>query len=230
MTLIPINEMAVMAEAIAKSGLFGIRTTDQALALGLLCQAEGRHPAEAARDYHVIQGRPTLKADAMLARFQQAGGRVEWTQYDDNTVTGVFSHAQGGTLTLTWDVERAKKAGLMSRDTWKTYTRQMLRARVISEAIRTILPGVLSGCYTDDEIRSLPAEPVTALPAPTPVLELCSQYDHDAALARIESATTLEELRNAWAAVLIECKTNGTTNQMEALTTQKDLKKTTLLN
>lgn len=226
MTLIPLNDMAVMAEAIAKSGLFGIRTADQALALGLLCQAEGRHPAEAARDYHVIQNRPTLKADAMLARFQNAGGRVEWTAYTDEIVTGVFSHPQGGTLTLTWDVERAKRAGLMSRDTWKAYTRQMLRARVISEAIRTVLPGVLSGCYTDDEIRSIPAETVQA-PAP---LQLAAGYDHAAALASIDAATTLDELRTAWTAALADCQRSGTAGELDALTTQKDLKKTTLLN
>jgi hypothetical protein len=225
MTLIPINEMAVMAEAIAKSGLFGIRTADQALALGLLCQAEKRHPAEAARDYHVIQGRPALKADAMLARFQNAGGRVEWTSYTDESVTGVFTHAQGGTLTLTWDVERAKRAGLMARDTWKQYTRQMLRARVISEAIRTVLPGVLSGCYTDDEIRSIPDESV---PIPTTPLQLHAAYDHAAALASVETATTLEELRIAWTSALADCQRSGTPEELAELTTAKDLKKSNL--
>jgi len=219
--------MAVMAEAIAKSGLFGIRTADQALALGLLCQAEGRHPAEAARDYHVIQGRPTLKADAMLARFQNAGGRVEWTAYTDECVTGVFSHPQGGTLTLTWDVERAKKAGLMTRDTWKQYTRQMLRARVISEAIRTVLPGVLSGCYTDDEIRSIPAEPIPVYAKTTP-LQLAPSYNHATALASVETATTLQELRVAWTAALADCQRSGTAGELDELTTAKDLKKSNL--
>jgi hypothetical protein len=227
MQLIPITEMAVMAEAIAKSGLFGIRTADQALALGLLCQAEGRHPAEAARDYHVIQGRPTLKADAMLARFQNAGGRVEWTAYTDESVTGVFSHPQGGTLTLTWDVERAKKAGLMTRDTWKQYTRQMLRARVISEAIRTVLPGVLSGCYTDDEIRSIPSETVPVYVKTTP-LQLAPAYDHATALANVETATTLEELRIAWTAALADCQRSGTPEELAELTAAKDTKKSNL--
>ena len=223
--------MAVMAEAIAKSGLFGIRTADQALALGLLCQAEGRHPAEAARDYHVIQGRPTLKADAMLARFQHAGGRVEWTTYTDESVTGVFSHAQGGTLTLTWDVERAKKAGLMSRDTWKAYTRQMLRARVISEAIRTVLPGVLSGCYTDDEIRSIPPDPVPVYIKTTPLqLQAPLDYDPSELIAKIETAASLDELREIWVEAVSECQKNGNPEALEKLTTTKDLKKSTLLN
>lgn len=191
--------MQQMAEAIAGSGLFGLKTPQQALALGLLCQAEGRHPAEAARDYHVIQGRPTLKADTMLARFQSAGGRVEWPVYTDKKVVGVFSHPSGGTLTLDWDWERDKSAGLASRDTWKQYPRQMLRARVISEAIRTILPGVLSGCYLPDE---LPEMPITATVTTEPTMSLPLGFDIAEAIARLNASETIDELRNAWASVI----------------------------
>ena len=66
--LVPYNDIERMGSAIAKSGLFGIKTPEQAIALMLIAQAEGMHPAIAARDYHVISNRPTLKADAMLAR------------------------------------------------------------------------------------------------------------------------------------------------------------------
>ena len=76
--IIPIGEIERMAVAVSKSGLFGIKNQEQAIALMLIAQAEGMHPAIAARDYHVIQGRPALKADALLARFQQAGGKVAW--------------------------------------------------------------------------------------------------------------------------------------------------------
>jgi hypothetical protein len=72
--IIPFEEMKGMADAIAKSKLFGMQTPEQVLALMAIAQAEGLHPAMAARDYHIIQGRPALKADAMLARFQSAGG------------------------------------------------------------------------------------------------------------------------------------------------------------
>lgn len=91
MNLVPMQDIEKMGTAVARSGLFGIKTQEQAVALMLIAQAEGLHPAIAARDYHVIQGRPALKADAMLARFQQAGGKVEWKTYTDAEVTGVFS-------------------------------------------------------------------------------------------------------------------------------------------
>ena len=42
-----IPDVERMAIAIAKSGLFGAKSPEQAFALMLIAQAEGRHPAEA---------------------------------------------------------------------------------------------------------------------------------------------------------------------------------------
>jgi hypothetical protein len=130
------------------------------MALMLIAQAEGYHPAIAARDYHVIQGRPTLKADAMLARFQSSGGKVEWKEYTDERVTGVFSHPQGGSVTLSWEIAQAKRIGLYKQGSgWEKYPRAMLRARVISEGIRTVYPGCIAGTYTPEEVQDFqPAE------------------------------------------------------------------------
>lgn len=155
MQLIPFNELVQMAEVIAESKLFGIQNVKQALALGILCQAEGRHPGEAGRDYHIISGKPTLKSEAMLARFQAAGGKVEWNEYTDDLVSGTFTHPQAGSLKVTWTIQDAKRAGLLGNPNWQKYPRQMLRNRVTSEGIRSTYPGVLSGCYTPEEIADM---------------------------------------------------------------------------
>ncbi len=157
-SLIPVADIHQMAVAVAQSQLFGIKTTEQAMALMLIAQAEGMHPAIAARDYHVIQGRPALKADAMLARFQNAGGKVKWTSYTDAKVAGIFSHPSGGELEIDWTMDRAKAAGLAGKDNWKHYPRQMLRARAISEGVRSVCPGVTAGLYTPEEIQDTPIE------------------------------------------------------------------------
>jgi hypothetical protein len=157
--LVPMADIERMAAAVAKSGLFGIKTPEQAAALMLIAQAEGMHPAIAARDFHVIQGRPALKADAMLARFQAAGGRVAWTSYTDQRVAATFSHPAGGSVDIDWTIEQAKRAGLTGKDVWRQYPRAMLRARVISEGIRTCYPGVAVGVYTPEEIGDFDARP-----------------------------------------------------------------------
>jgi len=164
--LVPIADIERMAGAIAKSGFFGVKTVEQAVALMLIAQAEGLHPAIAARDYNVIQGRPALKADAMLARFQQAGGSVNWTELTDKRVSATFTHPQGGSVSIDWDMARAKAAGLDGKDNYKKWPRQMLRARCISEGIRTVYPGVLSGMYTPEEVQDFDSKQ-----APEPVQE-----------------------------------------------------------
>ena len=152
--LVPINEIREMAEVAAKSKMFGFKSPDEAMAIMLLCQAENLHPAIAMRDFHVIQGRPALKADAMLARFQQAGGSVKWEEYTDERVSGTFSHPNGGSVTVTWTFEMAKKIGLTGKDNWRNYARAMLRARCVSEGVRTVYPGCVVGVYTPEEVET----------------------------------------------------------------------------
>ena len=76
--LYPLSDLQVMASALSKSQLFGVKTVDQALGLILVAQSEGRHPATIAQEYDIIQGRPALKSASALARFQHAGGKIRW--------------------------------------------------------------------------------------------------------------------------------------------------------
>ena len=156
--LVPLNDIKEMAEVAAKSKMFGFKSPDEAMAIMLLCQAENLHPAIAMRDYHIINNRPALKADSVLARFQQNGGSVKWEEYTDERVTGTFSHPAGGSVSVTWTYEMAKRIGLTSKDNWKNYPRAMLRSRCISEGVRTVFPGVVAGVYTDEETESFGAK------------------------------------------------------------------------
>ena len=157
--IVPFVEMQQMAKAIADSRLFGLTDINQVLALGMVAQAEGHAFATAARDYHVIQGRPALKADAMMARFQAAGGKVNWEVYTDERVTGNFSHPNGGTLSVTWTIEQARAIGLVKPGSgWQKFPRAMLRSRCISEGIRSVYPGSVTGFYSPEEVQDF--EPV----------------------------------------------------------------------
>ena len=157
--IVPFQDMQMMAKAIADSRLFGLTDVNQVLALGMVAQAEGHAFATAARDYHVIQGRPALKADAMMARFQAAGGKVNWEVYTDERVTGTFSHPNGGTLSVTWTIEQARSIGLVKPGSgWQKFPRAMLRSRCISEGIRSVYPGSVTGFYSPEEVQDF--EPV----------------------------------------------------------------------
>ena len=183
---ITFEQMERMASAVAKSGLFGVKTADQALALMLVAQAEGRSPAVAAQEYHIIQGRPALKADTLLARYQQAGGTVKFEELSEKRCAATFSHPASGSFTIDWTIEMAQRAGLAGKDNWKAYPRAMLRARVISEGVRTSFPGVAIGVYTPEELQDgAPEIDITPVPQADAV--------RGAVQAAAESATALTD-------------------------------------
>jgi hypothetical protein len=195
----------VLAEAFAKSKLFGCETKEQALSLMALCEAQGLHPANAVQEYHIIQGRPSLKADAMLTRFQRSGGRVNFTTYTDEKVEATFEHPQGGTLTVAWDMTRAKKAELGGKGMWLKYPRQMLRSRVISEGVRSLFPGVLGGMYTPEEVvdfdNRTPAEKWG--PAPADLKKMDTEFLEQTATPIIQhidmaKSSADEDAQKAW--------------------------------
>lgn len=154
-TTMPFGELERLADAIAKSGMFGMKTKDQALVLMAISQAEGRHPALAARDYDVIQGRPSKKAEAMMRDFLQAGGKIEWHALTDECADATFSHPQTGRVRIAWDMKRATVAGLAAKDMFKKFPRQMLRSRTVSEGIRTLWPLATSGFYVPEEAADI---------------------------------------------------------------------------
>jgi hypothetical protein len=168
---IPVGEIERMALAVANSGLFGIKTPEAAMSLMLISIAEGRHPALAARDYDIIQGRPAKKSEAMLRDFLQSGGSVEWHELTDDIADATFSHPQGGKVRITWDMARAKQAGLAGRDMFRKFPRQMLRSRVVSEGIRTTCPMATSGMYVPEEVQEFDAPKAIKVEKPVIAVE-----------------------------------------------------------
>ena len=149
-----------MASAITRSGLFGIKSQEQAIALMLIAQAEGKHPASVAAEYDIIQNRPALKSHAALARFQQAGGKIQWTSRTDDKASAKFSHPAGGEVEITWTMDRAKAAGLTGKQNWKTYPAQMLSCRVVAEGVRAVFPACLNGTYLVEEVQDFDTKPL----------------------------------------------------------------------
>ena len=164
------SDVKMMAQAIAKSGLFGIKDENQSFALMLIAQAEGRHPATVAQEYDIIQGRPALKSMAALARFQSAGGRIQWLVRSDTEARAKFVHELGGEVEIYWDLKRATVAGLLGKETWKKYPAQMLAARVVAEGVRACLPACLNGLYISEEVADFEAKgnPSQKQQEPTP--------------------------------------------------------------
>jgi hypothetical protein len=79
-----------MAQTVAKSGMFGINNPAQAICMFAIAQSEGIDPLSVLRKYHVIEGKPSMRADAMLAEFKKAGGGVIYHVRTDKVVAATY--------------------------------------------------------------------------------------------------------------------------------------------
>jgi hypothetical protein len=178
-----LDDLMQMAKVVASSGLIqGLQTPSAVFTLMLICESEGLHPAQALKRYHVIEGRPTMRADAMQADFMRLGGLVRWERSDAEVCTARFVHAKYApdpgfqvTVTLaelvesgvatTWNKEKRQTE---LKANYKRHPRQMLRARAISEGVRAVYPGVVAGIYTPEELddyRDAPMVTVQTMPS-----------------------------------------------------------------
>ena len=151
--IVPYNDMKLMANDVARSGMFGFKSVEQASTLMLIAQSEGIHPVRAMAMYDIINGKPALKSNEILARFQDSGGSVEWIETTDKIAKGKFTHPRGGSITIEWTMQRAVAADLANKDNWKKFPSQMLRARCVTEAVRAIYPRCLNNMYSVEEVQ-----------------------------------------------------------------------------
>lgn len=161
-----VSSLERIAAIVAKSGMGGFKTPEQATVAMLLALAEGIPLGRIIHEYHVINGRLSLRSECMLARFQRAGGIIKYIEHSDACVSVTASHPKGGALTVTWTLERARKAGLTSNPTWQKHPAAMLTARAIAEAVRAVYPACLTGVMTAEEAIEIQAVPVQAVSAP----------------------------------------------------------------
>jgi len=190
------QNLQTLGTEFAKSGILGVSNPSQGLIVALTCYTEHISPIEFARTYHIVNGRLSMRADAMQAQFLRQGGRIKWLTSTNEECKAVFSHPEyapeGVTLSLT--IEEMVDSGIavdsrgQLKQTWKSFPRQMLRARVVSEGCRMLTPGIVAGVYTPEEAGefgnapartldlSKPREvPVQALPEPEPEPEPVSE-------------------------------------------------------
>ena len=185
--MVPFNELEKMAEYIAKSGLFGMKTKDQAMALMLIAQAEGQHPATITQDYDIIKGRSARKTNSVLARYQSAGGTLKWHELTATRAAATFTHPASDAVDMDWTFEQASKVTvgtddsgkqtfLTYKEVWRNYPRAMLRARCIAEGVRASYPAAIGGMLVTEEAQDLPEHEIvggsTDAAPPKPAIEM----------------------------------------------------------
>lgn len=127
------------------------------LAAMLTGREVGLDPMESLRSIHMIEGKPTLSAEAQMKLAMLGGHMLIVTETTKESATVKYRNGSWPddqpALEITFDMQDAEDAGLSSKVMWKKYGRAMLRSRAITEACRA--GGLMTAAgisYTAEEI------------------------------------------------------------------------------
>ena len=154
-----------LAQTYSKSGLvpqaYKNRPADCFLALSMGGEL-GLGPVQSLQAINVIQGRPSLSAQTMLAliksKFPDAYIKIIADSTGAECTMGRHQDDKN-TYTAVWDHAKAKAMGLTGKDNWIKQFSNMCRWRCISEASRFMFPDVIMNLYSPDEIEDFTKTP-----------------------------------------------------------------------
>jgi hypothetical protein len=118
----------------------------------------GLPPLQAIQGIAVINGRPSLWGDALLAlvRASPHFESIEEEQTETEAVCRVKRRGEAA-ITRSFSVADATKAGLSKKDgPWQQYTRRMLQMRARAFALRDAFADVLKGVSMAEEAQDMP--------------------------------------------------------------------------
>ncbi len=155
-------------------------------------QEIGLAPLQALQNIAVINGKPSIYGDAMIALVQnssQCEGIEESIEGEGtaNPVAVCVAHRKGRKAVVAkFSVEDAKRAGLWGKGgPWQAYPKRMLQMRARGFALRDQFADVLKGLLTIEEAmdtdevtekpepirkKDMPRNPLDLVAAPTPVV------------------------------------------------------------
>ena len=120
----------------------------------------GLQPMQAMQSIAVINGRPSLWGDAMLA-LVKAHPAFEWIkeECDGNVATCTIKRRGELEVVQSFSLEEAKRAGLTGKQgPWTQYPKRMLQMRARGFALRDAFPDALRGVVSAEEARDTPTE------------------------------------------------------------------------
>lgn len=145
------------AQMVVRTGLLpaAIKTPEQAIAVGLKGREMGIPFMHATAHIHIVQGKPTMSAELMLALIYKNCPGAVINYLESNTEICTIEAARPGhkTSTFSYTMKEAQLAGLTGKSSWKQYPAAMLRARTVAIVARAVFPDAIMGVsYTPEEM------------------------------------------------------------------------------
>ena len=152
-----LDDVARLAKIAADSGLARVRTPAECAVILMTGAELGLSPMQSLRGIYVVEGRPTLAADTMVAVIRRSGVCALWRTVESTAERCTIEAKRTDderTQSKTWTIADATRAGLAGKNIWKAYPAQMLRHRCAADLARELFSDVVLGLYDPEEIDS----------------------------------------------------------------------------
>jgi hypothetical protein len=144
-----------MAGILLRSGFLPktIRTEEQVITILVKGYELGIPPMEALTGITVIDGKPAVSPQLMLALINRSGQLQDLAiDGDDGRCRVTMTRRGRRAHTETFTLDDARRMGLADKSNWRQQPRVMLRWRAVSACARVVFPDVVSGLYTPEEM------------------------------------------------------------------------------
>lgn len=181
-SLVPtsVKEAMEMATMLSKSNIvpkdFYGKPENCFIAIGLGMEI-GLPPLQAIQNIMIVNGRPSLWGDSVLALVMGSGLCEQFEESGSSEAAkqgfGRCKVKRAGMkeMEVTFSMDDAKKAGLLGKPgPWQQYTGRMLQLRARSWALRDCFPDVLKGIQVREEVDDYPVKRAIQMPQEKPVV------------------------------------------------------------
>lgn len=144
-----------MAGILLRSGFLPrtVRAEEQVITILVKRYELGIPPMEALTGISVIDGKPAVSPQLMLALINRSGQLQDLAIDGDDIRYRVAMTRRGRRPhTETFTLDDARRMGLADKPNWRQQPRVMLRWRAVSACARVVFPDVVSGLYTPEEM------------------------------------------------------------------------------
>jgi len=132
-----------------------IATPEAAFVVIMAGRELGLTAMQSIRSIHVVDGKPTMSADLMVALTKRSPACEFLRLVESTTERAAYETRRRGepdTTTIGFTIDDASKAGLLGRGPWRQYPAAMLRARAAAAICRAVYPDLMLGVYETDEL------------------------------------------------------------------------------
>lgn len=164
-----LREPMAIGDVFAKSGMFpDIKTQAQAVVKIMAGKELGLSPFQAVSGIYMVNGKLALQSNVMASLIKNSKKydySVEVLTNEECSIV-FYQKIQGkddtplGTSSFT--IKDAAKAGLVNKDVWKSYTKNLLFARSLSNGARWFCPDIICGWTTTEEMQDIEQGPIVA--------------------------------------------------------------------